>query len=354
MKKLLAVVLVCLLAFSCSVTAFAVATPDESQDQMIGFEVMSVPKTEYSFMNDVSFNLSDEQLDVLFESEDLDYIESVLLSSLEFNIDLEGAVLYAYYQDNDNGESALVIEPEYCTATVLDMPTSFDDSEVFRDYIVEVEYNGFKDTYQISLYDDSEFDPGESDEYKFISYTPPEKTTYVFEDSDAYSAADLYPGFEGWFIDVDNTGMTATVLNKTTGKLEVYDADSIYCDPLYIDPMFAQIKEYKNVNAFAVIITDSGKIVPFTYTLDVISQEIKLGEPPTVAEEGEPTTNTDTKESMSTADTPAKEEMKNNNQTITGNKTVNTGDVFPAVIVLVVMSSMALALMFISRKKSKK
>lgn len=359
MKRFFTLIIAVLLVFSCTVTAFAAdATPDELLSGVTSIEVVDVPKTSYSFLYDTDYNLMDDQWEEILESGDLEYFESVLLSSFFFCIDLEDAQILATYSDGHTE----YINPDDCTAVVLDMPASLEDEEFFRDYTVQVEYMGCTDTYTITLYDDSDdvfnsddiFD--EESNYEFVSCVPPVKNVYVFEDIDAYPASTIYPGLKGYLFDIDDTGISVTLLNKTTGETEVFSGDSIYCYSVYVDESTANNKTSGDVTVFGEVMTDEWEVIPFEFSIKLSFRENALVNPPT-------NPGTDGKDSPgftvnnATKDSATNDKVNNEKSpmlptnAIVGNKVVNTGQVFPATVVLVIVGCLAMSVLFIYRKR---
>lgn len=355
LKKFFTLMIAVLLVFSCTITAFAAdATPDELRSGVTSIKVVNVPKTSYSFMYDTDFDLTDEQWEDLLEIEDLEQLEAVFLSSFCIYLDLEDAEILATYSDG----SSEYVNPDDCTATVLDMPTSFEEEEFFRDYTVQVEYMGCTDTYTINLYDDSDDFPEYESDYEFVSCVPPTEDVYVFEDC-AYPASMLYPGLLGYFFDVDQTGMSVTLLNKATGELEVYSGDSIECYSVYVDPLVAQYKISSELYAFGEVITDDGEIVPFEFTVKLTFKDDTDGATPTNPQDNETDGEVSTPDSATNNSTTVDSTNNQKSPTVptnalVGNKVVNTGEVFPATIVLVVVGCLAIGTLFIYRKRESK
>lgn len=357
MKKFFTLIIAVMIVIGCTVTAFAAdATPDELLSGVTSIEVVDVPKTSYSFMDDTDYDLMDVQWEEILESEDYEYFESVLLSSFFFCLDLEDAQILATYSDGHTE----YINPDDCTAVVLDMPTSLEDEEFFRDYTVQVEYMGCTDTYTINLYDDTgdifDEENNEENNYEFVSCVPSAKNVYVFEESDAYPASTIYPGLKGYFFDIDETGISVTLLNKTTGETEVYSGDSIYCYSVYVEDLVANNKTDGDLTVFGEVMTDDWEVVPFEFTIKLVFKENASEQTPTNPE-------TDGKDSfVFTEDTATKDLATNENvnneksptlptNAFVGNKVVNTGQVFPATVVLVIVGCLAMATLFIYRKK---
>lgn len=346
MRKFFALMICALLVFTCTVSAFAAekATPDETGREVVAIEVQNVPKTSYSFMYDTDFDLTEEQWeDLLFGDYDEDYIESVLLSSFVIYLDLEDAQILATYSDG----TSEYINPDDCTATVLDMPTSFEDEEFFRDFTVQVEYMGCTDTYTINIYDDMDEDfPDEENDYVVVDVVPPTKNVYNFEECDAYPASEVYPGLSGYFFDIDETGLTVTLLNKTTGELEVYSDDSLYCYSVYVDELSVELKKGGNISVFGEVYTDNWDIVPFEFTVKLVFDDETLNQEDTEDEDN----NVSTKD-IATKDSKSPTVPTN---ALVGNKVVNTGQVFPATIVLVVVGCLAMGTLILYRKRESK
>lgn len=335
--------MILMLVLGCTSTAFAAeATPDEAPGTAVeGIEIIAPPmKYMYAFPTEAGFSLTESDMDQL-DREDYDYIEQFLLSRFYVNIDLSGANIQATCSSLKEK-----VNVNDCTVEIMDPPTSLDD--IFREYTVQVGYKGAYDTYHITVYDDRGFDIN-TGKYKFISYTEPYKNTYVFED-DAYEINDG-TGLLGHYIDLDLTGMTVTLLNKETGGLETFGADSIYCSPLYISPIYP----YGHIYALGKVIIDENETCSFSFLVDVTDRNGNMPMPPYDVDPEDPSeehSNTIATPDTATPDT-ASPDSQNSNKIVTENGTVNTGDMFSAAVVFGILCCASAAVMFVSKKKLK-
>lgn len=345
MKKTLALLIMLLLVLGCTSTAFAAgATPDEAPEAAAKrLEILEPPiKHMYAFPSEAGFSLTEADK-CQFESENEELIEQLLLSKFYISINLFGAEIQVDY-----ASSTEMVNIDDCTVKILDPPASLED--IFRDYPVQVGYKGAYDTYTVTVYDDRGFDIN-TGHYKLISYTEPNKNSYVFED-DAYEINDG-SGMLGHYIDLDLTGMTVTLLNKETEQLETFGADSIYCLPLYISPVYP----YGHIYALGKVIINEEESYSFSFLVAVTDREGNMPRPPYGTDPDDPSAEEDTgletvSPDAASPDT-ASPDSPASGKIITENGAINTGDMFPAAVVFTFLCCASAAIMFISKKKFK-
>lgn len=197
---------------------------------------------------------------------------------------------------------------------------------------------------------DSAWDPirnwKETKTYEFVSWTPPTKDTYVFEDC-AYPGSLIYPNLLDYLIDLDLTGMTVTVRNKETGKLEVYDSESVESHRLSIGHIFVRYKKSGDYAIPTRLFLNNGEIMGFAYEVNVIFRNTDWDtQPPTDVEN----TTQRPAPQISTADSATSDEVIMPSTTV-GNKPVGTGEFFPACMVFVAMSTLTIVAILAYRKK---
>lgn len=340
MKKTLSLLTAFILAFCCAVPAFAAtATPDEAVS-VESIELILLPDKLVYDDYDIGFDLSDDDFDTLLSMEDEDEIDAFLLSKIYLDLDLSGIEVEAAYSDGTED----IIDISFCDAYVADFPNSIED--IYGDYTVVVEYMGARAEYTITVV---ESDYYEESNYEFVSCTPPTKDTYVFED-EAYEVDYV----NGWLIDVDTTGMFVTLMNKETGELEVVDADSILCDALYVSPF----KLLGHIVVFAQAEAPDGGMVPFSFEVEVISNEDGDANEPdddvTPGGKTDPESKAASGKNKGAALGSADEATPDFANKAASNKAVNTGQVFPASIVLFIVGCGAMITMFASKRKANK
>ncbi len=192
----------------------------------------------------------------------------------------------------------------------------------------------------------------ESKTYEFVSYTPPTKDTYIFEDC-GYPASVVSPNCIDSLIDVDDTGMTVTVRNKVTGQLEVYGHESVEDRLLLIGNVLVRLKKSGDYALFTTLFMDNGEVMGFPYEVNVVFRNTDWDtQPPTDVDNGSEVENTTQRPDpqISTADSATSDEVIMPPTTV-GNKPVGTGDFFPACMVFVAMSALTIAAILAYRKK---
>lgn len=192
----------------------------------------------------------------------------------------------------------------------------------------------------------------ESKTYEFVSYTPPTKDTYVFEDC-GYPASLVIPNCIDSLIDVDDTGMTVTVKNKVTGELEVYGHESVEDRKLLIGNVWVRYKKSGEYALFTTLFMNNGEVMGFVYDVNVIFRNTDWDtQPPTDVDNGSniETTTQRPAPQISTADSATSDEVIVTPTTV-GNKPVGTGDFFPACMVFVAMSALTIGAILAYRKK---
>ncbi|MCH5296573.1 MAG: hypothetical protein J1E85_02770 [Ruminococcus sp.] len=378
MKKILSFLLTATMAVSFSSVAFAStgnsfastsATSDEALE-MEGIELSKLPdKLKYT-LDDCDYYLGDLKLtEDVFEdmsSEELEEFFENLIDegSININVDYEGANLIAYY-NNHMVES--VVNNEDCEWSVAD-PFRFSELKkyedidfedlsdeefenlvneisnlIYREYTVDVTYEGFKTSYTITLVEDDDFSEQES-KYEFVSYNNPSDRPYIIGE-DVYEIF-MYDEDDNEIVietvDVDTTGMTVTLKDKETGELVTFDEDNASFDITFYhfvnDAVPLRAGHYY---AIGTVYTDDFESVDFDYVI-------------TFAEAGDltPTTSVD---KNSTPDSPDKNGDKSStsdtpNKANSNNGAIQTGEVTPAIILLVLISGAVVTMYFYRRK----
>ena len=344
MKKLLAIVLALMLAVSCSAVAFAdTATTDTASPD----EAVTVTSLEFTKLPD-KLVYTDEDVDweIDFDSieswEDLD--EAVYSAPMTLYFKLDGGELLATYS---NGETAVVMLEE-CNVKLADSLTYgemldliFEAEEedfitaVYRDYTVNVEYEGAATTYTITL-EESEYDYNDESDYEVISFTNPEKLEYTKDDIEVETWYDydfdtdeeievtenyIYP---------DTTGMTAVVRNKESGA--IFTVEDISADGVVVEDI-DKVNQTFTVDACAFIYDDEYNLEFADFQFDIYYNVVDLN----------PNNNTK-------ADDNNKEEKSASTPDTADNKAIQTGDAFPAVLMIVIATG-ALAVAYFYRRK---
>ena len=194
MKKLLSAAIAVILALSCTVSAFA-ATDSASPDEPKTVESITIKKLPDKLV----YNDNDVTID-----ENISF-EEIFDAEFALALDLTGAEIEATYSDG----SVENVNPSDCTATLVDgfkmsvifeylsnMPDEMTEAEyvewlngldamIYRDYTVEVEYMGAKDTYTIKfeqLTAGPDYPPYEESIYEVVSVKNPDKLYYTKDD----------------------------------------------------------------------------------------------------------------------------------------------------------------------------
>ena len=347
MKKLLSLLLVAVLAITCSAVSFSAtetsATPDEVKT-VTSIEMTQLPdKTEYLFdMVEAGWDGSNIDEDIFYATG----WDQILEDAVFFiDVDLTGAVITATYSDG----STAVVDNDLCTTSVAD-PASMkaffealenleteEDAIAFlamfiREYTINVEYQGAVTSFKVNVIAD-DYDLEEV--YEFVSYTNPATDSYeVIYDEE----------FELYYLEFDLTGMTVTVKNTETGELETYGEENIYIDFWYDETTIPEAGEHI---ASGMVFTESGEIVSFDYPFTIKSENTDT------PEDNKPAPKPDTDDAQSstkpasTADTATKDTVNNK----TDNNAIQTGNPVTAILLVVVMlSATAVAYVFYRKK----
>lgn len=364
MKKLLSLLLVAVLAITCSAVSFSAtetsATPDEAKI-LKSFELTEFPdRTKYS-LDQIEAGWDISNLNTEIDPTDREQLLAELEKAEFFiNVDLSGAVFTAYYTDG----SSEVIDNSLCTTSVThpislravfeeieDMESEDDtfmlEAMLMHEYEICVEYMGGTARFYVELI------PGDlnnDDIYEFVSYTNPDKNSYTV----TYEQITDEYGY--YYLDFDITGMTATVRNKETGELTTYGDDSIYVEFSYEANNINDVLPRDEYIAKGYVFTDDGEIVPFVY-------EFRFnGEKAETPSDDEPTQNTtpvepDTDDAQSTTkpesttDTATKDTATKDTVNKTDNNAIQTGNPVTAILLVVVMlSATAVAYVFYRKK----
>lgn len=245
MKKLLSAAIAVILALSCTVSAFA-ATDSASPDEPKTVESIDIKKLPDKLVyNDNDVTTSDEGVTSILEMLELEFALA---------LDLTGAEIEATYSDGSVGN----VDPSDCTATLTDgfkMGMIYDyiynqnaeteeeyiewlnglNAMIYRDYTVEVEYMGAKDSYTIKFEQapsDPDYPPYEESIYEVVSVKNPDKLYYSKDDVevDEYYEDDnmLWVSYEGLEVVVRNTETG----ELTTVKYAADDGQYLYIDDI--------------------------------------------------------------------------------------------------------------------------
>ncbi len=342
MKKLLSIAIAVILALSCTVSAFAVtdtASPDEAKT----VESIAIKKLPDKLV----YNDDDVTID-----EDISF-EEIFDTEFALALDLTGAEIEATYSDG----SVENVNPDDCAATLVDgfkmsvifdylsnMPDEMTEEAyvewlnglvemIYRDYTVEVEYMGAKDTYTIK-FEQSTFDPDyppyEESIYEVVSVKNPDKLYYTKDDIEV----DEYDEDEN-MLWVSYEGLEIVVRNTETGELTTvkYDADDgqyLYIDDIDKKNQTLTVEDW----GFA---TDDSNVENdyFEFSFDVYYNFDKT----------EPTTAPTTTIKPATNDTVTKS---------VDNGAIQTGTPTTALILVVLLLSGSAALFFVYRRKIEK
>ena len=236
MKKFLSAIIAVMITLICMIPS--VSATEEAKVKSI--EIKKLPdKLTYSHV-DTDWKISSytkDYKDEIEKREDFD---------LEFRFDLRGISVLATYEDGateeiSKDELSLSVLNNVKLGEVADvMYDDFGDvdysynmdvlyEKLYRDYTVEVEYKGATDTFDISLV---EYDTmGEEDEsfpeYEFVSYSLPKRTVYDIDTECSIEINDGEIPREYEYIEIDVTGMTATLRNCDTGEEVVFYEDDM-------------------------------------------------------------------------------------------------------------------------------
>lgn len=342
MKKLLSIAIAVILALSCTVSAFA-ATDAASPDEPKTVESITIKKLPDKLV----YNDDDVTID-----EDISF-EEIFDTEFALALDLTGAEIEATYSDG----SVENVNPDDCTATLVDgfkmsvifdylsnMPDEMTEEAyvewlnglvemIYRDYTVEVEYMGTKDTYTIK-FEQSTFDPDyppyEESIYEVVSVKNPDKLYYTKDDIEV----DEYDEDEN-MLWVSYEGLEIVVRNTETGELTTvkYDADDgqyLYIDDIDKKNQTLTVEDW----GFA---TDDSNVENdyFEFSFDVYYNFDKT----------EPTTAPTTTIKPATNDTVTKS---------VDNGAIQTGTPTTAIVLVVLLLSGSAALFFAYRRKIEK
>lgn len=342
MKKLLSIAIAVILALSCTVSAFA-ATGTASPDEAKTVESIAIKKLPDKLV----YNDDDVTID-----EDISF-EEIFDTEFALALDLTGAEIEATYSDG----SVENVNPDDCTATLVDgfkmsvifdylsnMPDEMTEEAyvewlnglvemIYRDYTVQVEYMGAKDTYTIK-FEQSTFDPDyppyEESIYEVVSVKNPDKLYYTKDDIEV----DEYDEDEN-MLWVSYEGLEIVVRNTETGELTTvkYDADDgqyLYIDDIDKKNQTLTVEDW----GFA---TDDSNVENdyFEFSFDVYYNFDKT----------EPTTAPTTTIKPATNDTVTKS---------VDNGAIQTGTPTTAIVLVVLLLSGSAALFFAYRRKIEK
>lgn len=342
MKKLLSIAIAVILALSCTVSAFA-ATGTASPDEAKTVESIAIKKLPDKLV----YNDDDVTID-----EDISF-EEIFDTEFALALDLTGAEIEATYSDG----SVENVNPDDCTATLVDgfkmsvifdylsnMPDEMTEEAyvewlnglvemIYRDYTVEVEYMGAKDTYTIK-FEQSTFDPDyppyEESIYEVVSVKNPDKLYYTKDDIevDEYDEDEnmLWVSYEGLEIVVRNTETG----DLTTIKYTADDGQYLYIDDIDEKNQTLTVEDW----GFA---TDDSNVENdyFEFSFDVYYNFDKT----------EPTTAPTTTIKPATNDTVTKS---------VDNGAIQTGTPTTAIVLVVLLLSGSAALFFAYRRKIEK
>lgn len=343
MKKLLSAAIAVILALSCTVSAFA-ATDAASPDEPKTVESITIKKLPDKLVyNDNDVTTSDEGVTSILEMLELEFALA---------LDLTGAEIEATYSDGSVGS----VDPSDCTATLIDgfkMGMIYDyiynqDAEteeeymawlnglmemIYRDYTVEVEYMGAKDTYTIT-FEQAEFDPDyppydEDSIYEVVSVKNPDKLYYTKDDIEI----DEYDDITEYMLPIDYTGMEVVVRNTETGELTTLTFEDYDISYLLVDDIDKK-NQTLTVECFEYVTDDINVYNDYVeFSFDIYYNFDKT----------EPTTPTENQK-PATKDTPKK-------TTPVDNSAVQTGTPTTALILVVLLLSGSAALFFAYRRK---
>lgn len=378
MKKILAVLLAAIMAVSFATVAFA-STDDEAL-KLEGIELTRLPdKLEYT-LDDCDLYVGDVKLteDVLenMSVEDFDEIIENFVDNgrININVDFDGAELVAHY---NNYLIDSVVNNEDCSVSVADPfrlseLKQYEDIDVedlteeelvavlneivgliYREYTVDVTYEGFKTSYKIELvaeeFDIPDFGDSES-KYEFVSYNNPSDRPYSISE-DVYETV-IYDEDGNEIsvetVDVDTTGMTVTLKDKETGELVTFDEENAFFDiEFYHFTNDSVPLRAGNYYAIGTVYTYDYGVVPFYYTItfeDEEESEVSKADKADNNNNSTPDSADENTGKSSTTDTPKSSSNSNG--------AIQTGDVVPATILLVLILGAVVAMYFYRRKSA--
>lgn len=378
MKKILAVLLAAIMAVSFATVAFA-STDDEAL-KLEGIELTRLPdKLEYT-LDDCDLYVGDVKLteDVLenMSVEDFDEIIENFVDNgrININVDFDGAELVAHY---NNYLIDSVVNNEDCSVSVADPfrlseLKQYEDIDVedlteeelvavlneivgliYREYTVDVTYEGFKTSYKIELvaeeFDIPDFGDLES-KYEFVSYNNPSDRPYSISEEVYETVIYDEDGNEISVetVDVDTTGMTVTLKDKETGELVTFDEENAFFDiEFYHFTNDSVPLRAGNYYAIGTVYTYDYGVVPFYYTItfeDEEESEVSKADKADNNNNSTPDSADENTGKSSTTDTPKSSSNSNG--------AIQTGDVVPATILLVLILGAVVAMYFYRRKSA--
>ncbi len=233
MKKVISLLIAVIFTMLC--TVLPVSATQETKVKSI--EIKSYPdKLTYVENIDTDWKASSYSKDYKDEEEKRKDFE------LEFKFDLSGMSVIATYEDDTTEE----IPVSRLTLTVLDnvklgeIANDIDAAggysynidvvyeKLYRDYTVEVEYMGATDTFDVSLVEEASLmQDDDFHEYEFVSFTPPNRKVYDIDTECSIEINDGEIPREYEYIEIDATGMTATLRNCDTGEEVVFYEEDI-------------------------------------------------------------------------------------------------------------------------------
>jgi hypothetical protein len=231
MKKLLALVLALMLTVACSTVAFADTKSVDEAVSVTSIEVTKLP-------DKLVYDDYDVDWDVDFET--IDNFDELLNANMLINFSTDGGEITATYSDG----STKVYSLENCELELAETITFGDimnyetedelNAAVYRDYEVIVTFEGAQTSYTITLED---ADDNYESNYELVSFTNPDKMYYTKDDIEElyFYDSDTDEEYESYGISPDATGMTAVLMNKTTGELVTVDEDNIFLYEVSID-----------------------------------------------------------------------------------------------------------------------
>lgn len=379
MKKILAVLLSAIMAVCFTTVAYASTATDSTADEVIklaGIELKKLPdKLEYT-LDDCDFYIGDEKItEDMFENlsfEDIELIFDSIVDNgrININVDFSGAWLIAHYNNYMTGS---VVDNDDCSISVAD-PFKFSelkqyediDAEdlteeefiaildeianlIFREYTVDVTYEGFTTSYNIELVMENFDIPDTESNYEFVSYDNPSSRTYIIS-QDVYETViydDDYNEISVETVDVDTTGMTVILRDKETGELVTFDENNASFDiEFYHFTNDSVPLRAGNYYAIGTVYTDDGNTVNFTYKI-TFAESSELNTTPDTADKDAGKLSTSDSADKNTGESSTSDTPKSSSNE---NGAVQTGDVVPAMVLLALISGAVVSMYFYRRK----
>lgn len=338
MKKLIAVMIACVLAISCMASAFAVTPVSTSSIDEAPY-VKSITMTKLPTKTTYQFGV-----EAGWDFGKAESFADLLNLPFYINVDLSGAEIVAQLS---NGSTQNVNLSD-CTTRVVDPVSLSDFGKVLneeeivklclRDFTIEVTYKDVSTTFKVkTVAPDISSD---DDEYEVVSINGLEKTKYVYG---VDTVKEVYDDEEGSYteeyVNINTDNMSVTLKNKKTGEIVNVASEDIYFD----NPILDEDKPCGTYTVDATAFVDDNTDVEFSFDIEVVSKASTDNGGQSIT----PTKQNSSKVSSSTADETATKDTADNS-------VVNTGSPVTATVFVTILLSTVLFAWFCSKKKLSK